>query len=79
MAIRSSILAWEARMDRGDWWAALHGVRRSRTRLSAHASGQHAPRPPRLRSSGGRLLGILPPAALNQEAPPSFLLGPGEA
>ena len=26
MAIYSSILAWENPMDRGNWWATVHGV-----------------------------------------------------
>ena len=30
----SSILAWKNPMDRGAWWAAVHGVANSRTRLS---------------------------------------------
>ena len=34
MATHSSILAWENSMDRGDWWATVHGVIRSWTRLS---------------------------------------------
>ena len=34
MAIHSSTLAWKNPMDRGAWWAAVHGVTKSRTRLS---------------------------------------------
>ena len=34
MATHSSILAWRIRMDRGAWWAAVHGVTKSCTRLS---------------------------------------------
>ena len=34
MASRSSILAWRIPMDGGAWWAAVHGVAKSRTRLS---------------------------------------------
>ena len=30
----SSILAWQIPMDRGGWWAAVHGVAQSRTQLS---------------------------------------------
>ena len=30
----SSILAWGIPMDRGAWWATVHGVTKSRTRLS---------------------------------------------
>ena len=33
MAPHSSTLALENPMDRGVWWAAVHGVARSRTRL----------------------------------------------
>ena len=31
MATHSSILAWENSMDRGAWWATVHGVRKSQT------------------------------------------------
>jgi len=31
MATYSSILAWRIPMDRGTWWAAVHGVTKSRT------------------------------------------------
>ena len=34
MATHSSILAWRILMDRGAWWATVHGVAKSRTRLS---------------------------------------------
>ena len=34
MATHSSILAWKNLMDRGAWWAAVHGVTKSWTRLS---------------------------------------------
>ena len=34
MAIHSSILAWENPMDRGVWWATVHGVAKSQTQLS---------------------------------------------
>ena len=34
MAIHSSIFAWRIPMDRGAWWATVHGVAKSRTRLS---------------------------------------------
>ena len=34
MAIHSSILAWRIPMDRGAWQATVHGVAKSRTRLS---------------------------------------------
>ena len=34
MATYSSILAWRIPMDRGAWRAAVHGVTKSRTRLS---------------------------------------------
>ena len=34
MAPHSSTLAWKNPMDEGAWWAAVHGVARSQTRLS---------------------------------------------
>ena len=34
MATHSNILAWRTPMDRGAWWAAVHGVTKSRTQLS---------------------------------------------
>ena len=34
MATHSSILAWKNPMDRGAWWATLHGVSKSQKRLS---------------------------------------------
>ena len=37
MATHSSILAWRIAMDRGAWWATVHGVAKSQTQLSTHA------------------------------------------
>ena len=34
MTTHSSILAWRIPMDRGAWWATVHGVAKSQTRLS---------------------------------------------
>ena len=34
MAIHSSILAWKIPMDREDWWATVHRITKSRTRLN---------------------------------------------
>ena len=34
MASHSSTLTWKNPMGRGAWWAAVHGVTKSRTRLS---------------------------------------------
>ena len=34
MAPHSSTLAWKNPMDGGAWWAAVHGVAKSRTQLS---------------------------------------------
>ena len=31
MATHSSILVWRIRMDRGTWWATVHGVTKSWT------------------------------------------------
>ena len=34
MAAHSSMLTWRTPTDRGAWWAVVHGVTQSRTRLS---------------------------------------------
>ena len=34
MATYSSILAWRIPVDRGAWWATVHGVTKSQTQLS---------------------------------------------
>ena len=34
MATHSSILAWRIPVDRGTWWAEVHGVIKSQTQLS---------------------------------------------
>ena len=34
MATHSSVLTWRNAMDRGAWWATVHGVAKSQTRLS---------------------------------------------
>ena len=34
MATHSSILAWKNPVDGGAWWATIHGVAKSQTRLS---------------------------------------------
>ena len=33
MATHSSILAWRISMDRGAWWASVHGVAKSQTQM----------------------------------------------
>ena len=33
MATHSSFLAWRIRMDKGAWWAVVHGVTKSQTQL----------------------------------------------
>jgi len=38
MATHSSILAWRIPMDRGVWWAIVHGVAKNQTR---QATEQH--------------------------------------
>ena len=40
VAIHASILAWRISMDRGAWWATVHGVTKSWTQLSNYA--QHS-------------------------------------
>ena len=39
----SSALAWKNPTDRGAWWAAVHGVAKSRTRLSDFTFTFHFP------------------------------------
>ena len=41
MAPHSSILAWKIPMDGGAWWATVHVVTKSRTRLSDFTSLSH--------------------------------------
>ena len=36
-AAHSSILTWKIPMDRGAWWATVHGITNSGTKLSALA------------------------------------------
>ena len=42
MATPSRILAWRIPMDRGVWWAIVHEVAKSRTRLSGEAQHRQA-------------------------------------
>ena len=42
MATHSNILGWRIPVDRGAWWATVHGVAESRTRLS-YLKAQHCP------------------------------------
>ena len=47
MATHCSILAWRIPMDRGAWWATVHGVTKSWTQLSnkaQHSTAQHSTR-----------------------------------
>ena len=39
MTTHSSILIWRIPMDSGVWWARVHGVTKSQTRLSNSAHG----------------------------------------
>ena len=40
MATHSSILAWRIPMERGAWWAIVHGVAKSQTQLSKNMHAQ---------------------------------------
>ena len=40
VATHSSMLAWRIPMDRGDWWATVRGITKSRIRLGNYAQGQ---------------------------------------
>ena len=55
MATHSNILAWRILMDRGPWWATVHGVSKSQTRLK------------RLSSSSSVLFG-LPSSSAGEES-----------
>ena len=46
MAIHASILAWRISMDRGSWWATVHGVAKSQTyhKVISTAHSSRAPR-----------------------------------
>ena len=41
IATYSSILAWRIPMDRGAWWATVHGVAKSQTRFRDEAQRTH--------------------------------------
>ena len=41
MATHSCILAWKNHMDRGAWWATVHGFTKSWTQLSVHTRCIH--------------------------------------
>ena len=43
MAPHSSTLAWKNPMDGGAWWAAVHGIAKSQTRLSDFTFTSHFP------------------------------------
>ena len=43
MVTHSSILAWRIPMDRGAWWAAVHGVTKSWTWLSTSTTTDRIP------------------------------------
>ena len=43
MAPHSSTLAWKNPMDGGAWWATVHGVAKSQTRLSNFTFTFHFP------------------------------------
>ena len=45
MATHSSILAWRIPMDRGAWWATVHGVAKSQTQLSDQNTHTHTHTP----------------------------------
>ena len=40
MKTHSSILGWRIAMDRGTWWATVHGVAKSQTWLTKHSTEQ---------------------------------------
>ena len=41
MTAHSSILTWRIPMDRGAWWATVHGAAKNRTRLKRCSIAQH--------------------------------------
>ena len=69
-------------MDREAWHAAIHGVTKSQTRLSALEAAQGAPRDPR-RDSGGQRSPLLPletrpDSRVSLECVPVIPIAPGE-
>ena len=46
MATHSSILAWRIPLDRGAWWATVHRVAKSRTRLKRLSNDRSGPGSP---------------------------------
>ena len=46
MASHSSIPAWRIPMNRGAWWATVHGITKSRTQLSTQLTGLHMRKEP---------------------------------
>ena len=41
MATHSSILAWRIPMDRGAWWATVHVITKSQTRLGTYTQNNN--------------------------------------
>ena len=41
MATHSSILAWRIPMDRGAWWATVHGITKSQIRLGTYTQNNN--------------------------------------
>ena len=68
MATHSSILAWKIPMDRGAWWATVHGVARSWTQLSDQTR-THAP----FLIHSGLSANLLPPNRLSGASHPVML------
>ena len=60
-------------MDRGAWWATIHGVTKSGTRLSTHCTSGHP------EGQGGSSLRVRPPASgsVGAVTPDQFLTHPG--
>ena len=55
MKTHSSILTWENFMDRGAWWASIHGVAKSQTQRSMHARRHRILKKKYVEKNGGLL------------------------
>ena len=60
MTTHSSILSWRIPMDGGAWWATVHGVSKSWTRLNQLSSSSNSKVSDKLLSKLSKLSEVLP-------------------